>query len=97
MSYLWLLKSSACNKKCFIFPPHLTSASALPGETKNPKLLTDDNFLSYSKTVQRCILHSTWSNGCCAKLSTFFHNITVQGSTPITARFRELYSRVWVV
>jgi len=25
-------------KICFIFPPHLTSASALPGETGNPEI-----------------------------------------------------------
>ena len=25
-------------KMCFIFPPHLTSASALPGETGNPEI-----------------------------------------------------------
>jgi len=26
------------NKRCFIFPPHLTSASALPGQTENPEI-----------------------------------------------------------
>jgi len=28
------------NKRCFIFPPHPTSASALPGETVNPEIVS---------------------------------------------------------
>jgi len=47
--------------------------------------------LSFSKTVHMCILHSTQSNCCSAKLSTFFllsyGAITVQTLTPLTERF----------
>jgi len=31
-----LLRNQAM-KRCFIFPPHLTNASALPGKTGNPE------------------------------------------------------------
>jgi len=44
--------------------------------------------LSSSKTVHWCILHSTQSNCCSAKLSTSllksYGSITVQGLAPLT-------------
>jgi len=52
--------------------------------------------LSFSKSLHRCILHSTQSNCCSAKLSTSFllsyGPVTVQSLTPLTVRFRESYS-----
>jgi len=50
-------------KMCFIFPPHLTSASALPGETGNPEIasfhLTVACFF-YQKT-RNTVKNITWS------------------------------------
>ena len=52
--------------------------------------------LSFSKTVHWCILRSTQSNCCSAKLSTSFllsyDLVTVQNLTPLTVRFRESYN-----
>jgi len=47
--------------------------------------------LSFSKTVHWCILHSTQSNCCSAKLSFLlsYGAITVQRLTPMTMRLRE--------
>jgi len=33
-------------KRCFIFPPHLTGASALPGETANPEMVIFGDFFA---------------------------------------------------
>ena len=53
-------------------------------------------FIYNNKTVHRCILHSTQSNCCSAKLSISFllsyGPITAQSLTPWTMRFRESYS-----
>jgi len=51
--------------------------------------------LSFSKTVHRCILHSTQFNCCTAKLSTSFllsyGPTTAKSLTPLTTRFRKSY------
>jgi len=59
----------------------------------NASLMT---ILSFNKTVHRCIVHSTQSNCCNAKLSTSFLLtygwVTVQSLIPPTVRFRKSYS-----
>ena len=35
-----MLPTNQAIKMCFIFPPHLTSASALPGERGNPEIVS---------------------------------------------------------
>ena len=57
-------------KNCFIFPPHLTGVSTLPGETQNPEIvfllkccmqLTMSAAVSVVVSKMGVIFHQTWS------------------------------------
>jgi len=49
-------------KMYFIFPPHLTSASALPGETANPKIATFHlNVACFFTKKHETVKNITWS------------------------------------
>jgi len=46
----------------FIFPPHLTSASALPGETENPEIASFDlNAACFFTKKHETVKNITWS------------------------------------
>ena len=50
-------------KMHFIFPPHLTSASALPGETENPEIASFYLNAAYffTKKIRNTVKNITWS------------------------------------